>query len=134
MAHNNLSTYPGFNVTLKSHTNASAFQLGLFIRNKGKPIVFYSIKLTSDQQQYTVTEKELLSVVETKKEFRNILLGQILIIYTYHKNLTCNNFNTNMLLRWRLILEDYVPDIEYIKVETNIVEDVISRFPLNRNQ
>ena len=65
MAHDNLSTYPGFNVTLKSHTNASVFQLGLFIRNKGKPIVFYSIKLTSDQQQYTVTEKELLSIVET---------------------------------------------------------------------
>ena len=38
-------------------------------------------------------------------------------IYNDHKNLTCKNFNTKKLLRWRLILEEYVPYIEYIKYE-----------------
>ena len=40
-----------------------------------------------------------------------IILGQKLIIYTDHKKLTCENFNTNRVLRWQLILEEYGPDI-----------------------
>ena len=73
-------------------------------------IAFYCRKLTDVQQQYTVTERELLSIVENLKDFRTILLGQKLRIYTDHKNLTCKIFNTVRLLRWRLILEDYGPE------------------------
>ena len=45
------------------------------------------------------------------KDFRTILPGQKLRIYTDHQNLTCNNFNTDIVLIWRLILEEYGPDI-----------------------
>ena len=60
-----LSTYPEFNETFKMHTDASSFQLGAVISQKGKPIAFYSRKLTDNQQRYTETERELLSIVET---------------------------------------------------------------------
>ena len=40
-----------------------------------------------------------------------MLLGPKLRIYTYNKNFTCKNFNTDRVLRWRLILKEYVPDI-----------------------
>ena len=40
VARDNLSTYPYFNETFKIHTNASAFQLGAVISQKGKPITF----------------------------------------------------------------------------------------------
>ena len=39
VAHDTLSTYPYFNETFQIHTDASAFQLGVFISQKGKPIV-----------------------------------------------------------------------------------------------
>ena len=38
------------------------------------------------------------------------------------------------MLRWRLIIEEYGTDIEYIKNEKNIVTDGLSRIPLNKNQ
>ena len=41
-----------------------------------KPIAFYGIKLNPAQVNYKTTERELLSIAETLKEFRNILLGQ----------------------------------------------------------
>ena len=72
----NLLIYPNFNVTFKIHTNDSVLQLGAAISQKGKPIAFYSGKLTDTQQRYTVTNRELLGIVETLKEFRTILLGQ----------------------------------------------------------
>ena len=97
LAHYTLLTYPYFNETIKIHTNASAFQLGAVISNKDKLIAFYSRKLTDTQQWYTVTEKELLSIAENLKDFRTILLGQKLRIYTDHKNLTYNFFNKDIV-------------------------------------
>ena len=47
------------------HTNAIRFKLGLVIIQKYKPINLYSRKLTDAQQRYTVTERELIDVVET---------------------------------------------------------------------
>ena len=90
-------------------------------------------EFNSDQPQYTVTERELLSIVETLKEFRAILLGQKFRIYTDNKNLTYNNLSTDRVLILRLILEEYGPDIEYIKGDINTLADSISGLTLNGN-
>ena len=107
----------------KIHTNASKLQLGEAVINKRKSISFYSIKLTYAHKSYQVSEIQLLRTIKNIKEFRTILLGQKSRMYTNHKNLTCKNFNTDRILRWRLILEEYGSDIEYIKGEKNIVAD-----------
>ena len=77
-----LLAYPDFNDEFVIHTDASDLQLGAVISQKGKPIAFYSRKLKPEQTRYTTTEKELLSIVETLKEFRNILLGQKIVMHT----------------------------------------------------
>ena len=64
---NTLLTYPGFNETFKIHTYASGFQLGEVFGHKGKPIPSYNRKLTDSQEMYTVTEREIISIVETLK-------------------------------------------------------------------
>jgi hypothetical protein len=66
------------------YTDASNKQLGAVIIQEGKPLAFYSRKLSSEQTRYTIGEQELLSIVETLKEFRNILLGQQVIVHTDH--------------------------------------------------
>ena len=71
--------------------------------------------MNSAQHNYTTTDKELLSIVETLKEFCNILLGHQITVYTDHKNLTYNFFNTERVMRWRLILEEFGPESKYIK-------------------
>jgi hypothetical protein len=94
-----LLTYPNFNEPFDVHTDASDLQLGAVISQKGVPIAFYSRKLNKVQRNYTTTERELLAIVETLKEYRNILLGQQIKVYTDHKNLTCVNFYTQHVIR-----------------------------------
>ena len=62
-----LLTYTYFNETFKMHTNPSNLQLGAEINQEGKHITFYSRKLNDYQKRYTVTERELLSIIETLK-------------------------------------------------------------------
>ena len=64
-----LLTFPDFNKEFEIHTDASKLQLGACISQKGKPVAFYSRKLQPAQTRYTTTERELLSIVETLKEF-----------------------------------------------------------------
>ena len=89
VARNTLLAYLYFNEAFNIHTNARNFKLWAVIRHEGTPITFYSRKLTDDHKEYKVTEKELLRIIESLKEFRTILPGQIIRIYTDHKNLTC---------------------------------------------
>ena len=70
----------------------------------------------------------------TLKEFRNILLGHQITVYTDHKNLTSTFFNTERVMRWRLILEEFGPELKYIKGENNVVSDALSRLEMSDNQ
>ena len=90
--------------------------------------------MNSAQQNYTTTEKELLSIMATLKEFRNILLGHHITVYTDHKNLTYKMSNTERLMRWRLIIEGFGPKLKYIKRENNAVADSLSCLEMSDNQ
>ena len=65
MARETMLAYPDFNAPFEIHTDASHYQLGAVISQKGKPIAFYSRKLNPAQTRYTTTERELLSIIET---------------------------------------------------------------------
>ena len=131
MAKETILNYPKFGQPFEIHTDASDRQLGSVIAQDGKPLAFYSRKLSSAQRNYTTTEQELLSIVETLKEFRNILLGQKITVYTDHKNLVHESElkSSQRVMRWRLLLEEYGPEILYIKGHKNVVADALSRLP-----
>ena len=107
IARETILAYPDFSKPFDIHTDASKVQLGAVISQDTKPIAFYSRKLTDTQTRYTTTERELLSIVETLKEFRNILLGQQIVVHMDHKNLTFATFNSDQVMRWRLFIEEY---------------------------
>ncbi len=93
--------------------------MGAVIIQDNRPIAFFSRKLSGAQSKYTVTKLELLAIVETLKEFKGMLWGQRLNVYTDHKNLT-------KVTRWRILLKEYAPKIIYIKGIHNTVADAIS--------
>jgi hypothetical protein len=100
-----LLSYPDFSREFHVYADASDYQLGGVIMQDGKPIAYYTRKLNKAQSKYWTGEKELLSIVETLKEFQNVLLGQKVVVHTDHLNLLYNKLASNRLIRWRMMLE-----------------------------
>ena len=112
--------YPDFDKVFEIYTNASTKQLGSVITQSNRPLAFFSRKLSVPQQKYSVT---------TLKEFKAMLWGQCIKVYTDHKNLTQDalGLTSDRVHWWRLILEEYGLEIVYIKGIHNTVADAISR-------
>ena len=79
--------YPDYSQGFEIYTDGSQSQLEAVITQKNQPLAFFSCKLTACQRKYSITEIELLAIVETLKEFKGMLWGQTTTVYTDHKNL-----------------------------------------------
>ena len=75
-----------------------------------------------------MTKIQLLAIVETLKEFKGMLWGQRLKVITDHKNLIQDvlGLTADSVYRWRLLLEEYGPEVMHIKGIHNMVADAIS--------
>ncbi len=119
--------YPDFSKPFGIYTDTSSTQLGAVITQDNRPIAFFSRKLSKMQQKYSVAEIELLAIVETLKEFKGMLWGQGINVYTDHKNLTRDalGLTSDRVYCWRLLLEEYAPEIICIKGIHNTVAEAI---------
>jgi hypothetical protein len=67
--------YPYYLQGFEICTVSSKFQLGAKITQNNRPLAFFGRKLSQMQQKYSLTNQELLAIVETLKEFKDMLLG-----------------------------------------------------------
>ncbi len=128
--------YPDYSKVFKIYTDTSSKQLGAVITLENRPIAFFSWKLSTMQRKYSVTKIELLAIVETLKEFKGMLWGQPIKVYTDHANLIADalGMTSDPVYRWRLLLEEYGPKIVYIKGIHNTIANAISQYDPSTNQ
>ena len=91
-----------------------------------------SKKLTSAKQNYTITEKEMLAIIQAVKEWRKYLERSKTRakIITDHKNLTYfqeAKITNRQQARWALEIQDKPYHITYRKREENIVANALSK-------
>ncbi len=121
--------YPDYSKVFEIYTDALSKQLGAVITQENRPIAFFSWKLSTKQRKYSVTKIELPAIVETLKEFKGMLWGQSIKVYTDHAKLIRDalGMTSDHVYRWRLLLEEYGPKIVYIRGIHNTIADTISR-------
>jgi hypothetical protein len=119
--------YPDYSKVFEIYTDASSKLLGAVITQDIRPIAFFSRKLSNMQRKYSITKIELLAIVETLKEFKGMLWGQNIRVFTDHANLMRDTLGltSDQVYQWRLLLEEYEPKIVYIKGKNNTVADAV---------
>ncbi|GJW19373.1 DNA-directed DNA polymerase [Tanacetum coccineum] len=113
--------------------DASDFAVGAVLGQKdGKlfhPIYFASKTLNPAQQNYTVTEKELMAVVFAFDKFRHYMVLSKTIVYTDHsalKHLFKKQDVKPRLIRWILLLQEFNIEIKDKKGTKNVAADHLS--------
>ncbi len=101
--------YPDYSKVFEIYTDSSSKQSGAVTTQDNRPTAFCSGKLSNTQRKYSITEIELLAIVETFKESKGMLWGQNIKVFTDHANLMRDalGLNSDRVYQWRLLLEEY---------------------------
>jgi hypothetical protein len=74
----------------------------------------------------------LLSAIEICKQYKNILLGYPIIVFTDHKNNTFNGLKaSDRVLCWLLPLEEYGITFEYLPGRKKVLADALSSLDID---
>ena len=78
----------------------------------------------------------MLSIVETLREFRNILLGNEIEVFSDHENLTrpTTAHASRRIIRWRWLCEEFGPKLKFIPGLKNAAADALSRLDFNESE
>nr|GEY21692.1 reverse transcriptase domain-containing protein [Tanacetum cinerariifolium] len=95
-----------------------------------RPIHYANKTMIKAESNYTTTEKEMLAVVYAFKKFRSYLIMNKSIVYTDHstiKYLFAKKDSNERLLRWVLLLQEFIFKVIDTKGAENLATDHLSQ-------
>lgn len=114
------------------YTDASNYAIGAYlcqiIDKQEKPIAFMSQLLSAREVlQWSVPEKECFAIVTAFKKFAYLIRDSKFTLHTDHKNLIFLKCGEGRVYRWKLFIQEYNFDIQFVEGPKNIVADAFSR-------
>ena len=128
---------PDWSIPFHIHTNASDYVVGAILGQKPtnleNAIYYISRTLHGPELNYTVIEKELLTIVYALNKFRHYVTGYAIFVHTDHsaiKYLMNKLVVIGRLARWLLLLQEFDITIIDKPGKSNIVVDYMSRLTI----
>jgi len=117
-------------------TDASTKSIG-YILYQSRPnepdgiVAFGGRSLSGPEFNYTVTEFEMLSIVDALNKYRHFLLSRHFFIKSDHISISFINSlkdsSTGRLFRWSLMIQGFDFEIIYVKGSSHTIADSLSR-------
>ena len=125
---------PDWNREFEIMCDASDFAMGAVLGQKDEKVfkaIYYASKTFNEaQENYSTTEKEMLTIVFACEKFRPYILGSHVVIHTDHaaiKYLMTKKEAKPRLIRWVLLLQESDVEIKDTKGSDNVIADHLSR-------
>ena len=135
LSHDIILHFPDFDRPFELCTDASDFAVGGVLhqrddKNRPRPLLFFSSKLSTSQRNFSTIEREAYAVIYGVRSCRSIIFGYNVVVKSDHRPLTwlfSISKPTGRLARWQLELSQYNLSVVYIEGQLNKVADALSR-------
>ena len=111
-------------------TDASDVGLGAVLSQNGQVVEYASRRLNPAEQNYSVTERELLAMVWAIEKWRKYLFGKCFLLSTDHRPLTFLKTlkePRGRIARWISRIQEYEFRLKHTPGKDNCVADALSR-------
>ena len=125
-----LLQHPDFNKSFELEIDASGIGLGGVLLQEGKPVAYFSEKLSGPSLNYSTYDKELYALVRTLETWQHYLWPKEFVIYSDHESLKHIRSQAKLNRRhakWVEFIESFPYVIKHKKGKDNIIVDALSR-------
>ena len=121
---------PNFDKTFEVDTDASKMGIGAVLMQEGRPLAYFSEKLSPARQNWTTYEQELYVVVRAFKHWTYYLMHSDFILHSDHQPLKWLNSQKkleSMHARWAVFLQQFQYTFSYKPGVQNKAADALSQ-------
>jgi transposase InsO family protein len=130
LTHAPLLQLPDFTKVFELECDASGIGLGAVLLQEGKPVAYFSEKLSGASLRYSTYDKELYALVRTLHTWQHYLWHREFIIHSDHEALKHIRTQTNLNRRhasWVEFIESFPYIIKHKNGKENVIADALSR-------
>ncbi|WVZ84898.1 hypothetical protein U9M48_031868 [Paspalum notatum var. saurae] len=125
-----LLALPDFGKTFEIECDASGVGIGGVLMQEGRPIAYFSEKLSGPTLNYSIYDKELYALVRSLDTWQHYLLPNEFVIHSDHESLKHLKDQLKLNKRhakWSEFIESFPYIFKYKKGKDNVVADALSR-------
>ena len=119
-----------FNKTFELECDASGIGMGGVLLQEGKPVAYFSEKLSGPMLNYSTYDKELYALVRTLETWQHYLWPKEFVIHSDHESLKHIRSQGKLNRRhakWVEFIESFPYVIKHKKGKENVIADALSR-------
>ncbi|GKB02407.1 putative nucleotidyltransferase, ribonuclease H [Tanacetum coccineum] len=121
---------PDFSKVFELHTDASKVAIGGVLSQGGRPVAYFSEKLTGPKSRYTTYDLEFYAVVQAVKHWRHYLFHKEFVLFTGHdslRHIRTQDKVSHKHGRWLTFLEKFTFVVKHKTGVSNRAADALSR-------